>query len=113
MRKNGVDDSDLRQSVREMQSGLIDAYLGGHLLKKRMALQGQGKRASARTIVATRFSGDWFYLVGFNKNEQPNLNKSELKGLQQVASYYLELSHKQLQQFLTDSELIEVIYAAN
>ncbi len=34
----------------------------GHLVKKRVALLGQGKRGGARTIVATR-GGQWFLLI--------------------------------------------------
>jgi hypothetical protein len=39
-----------------MAGGLIDADLGGHVVKKRVALPGQGKRGGARTIVATKLA---------------------------------------------------------
>ena len=48
-----------------MALGLIDANLGGHLVKKRVALRGRGKRAGARTIVATKFEERWVFLFGF------------------------------------------------
>ena len=53
MRKTGLTDVCLCGAVYEIAQGLVDADLGGHLLKKRVALQGQGKRSGARTIVAT------------------------------------------------------------
>jgi hypothetical protein len=36
-----------------MANGLIDADLGGGIVKKRIALPGQGKRGSTRTLLAT------------------------------------------------------------
>lgn len=65
MRKAGLTDDALRDAVTETVLGLIDADLGGHVVKKRLALPGQGKRGGARTIVATRLADRWFFLYGF------------------------------------------------
>ncbi|HFK2920861.1 TPA: type II toxin-antitoxin system RelE/ParE family toxin [Stenotrophomonas maltophilia] len=46
-----------------MRQGLIDADIGGGLLKKRVALPGRGKRGSARVIVATKVGRYWFFLL--------------------------------------------------
>src|SRR5690606_1307676 len=70
MRHSGLTDSALRQAVFEMAQGLYDADLGGRVVKKRIALPGQGKRSGARTIVATTMAERWFFLYGFRKNEQ-------------------------------------------
>ena len=113
MRKNRMTDMQLREAVREMQDGLIDARLGGHLLKKRIALPSKGKRGSARTIVATRLTGTWIFLIGFNKNEQATINPEELEALQQTAKAYLSLDCEQLQTLLQTDELSEVPHAAN
>ena len=113
MRKNGLEDRQLREAVKEMQDGLIDARLGGHLLKKRIALPGKGKRGSARTIVATRLSGIWIFLIGFNKNEQTTIHPEELEALQQIAKAYLSLDYGQLQLLLLTDELSEVPHATN
>ena len=40
MRKNNLSDDALRQAVTEMAEGLIDADLGGGVVKKRVAMQG-------------------------------------------------------------------------
>lgn len=66
-RKAGLDDEALSQAVREMKNGLIEAQLGGGLVKKRIALGSSGKRGGARVIVATNFGGRWFFLYGFEK----------------------------------------------
>lgn len=113
MRKNRLADACLREAVREMQNGLIDARLGGHLLKKRIALSGKGKRGSARTIVATRLSGIWIFLIGFNKNEQETIGPEELDALRQIANIYLALDNTQLQALIQTEVLCEVPHATN
>ena len=50
MRKADVSDDVLFLAVTEMQGGLIDADLGRHVFKKRVAVHGRGKRSGARTI---------------------------------------------------------------
>ena len=42
--KEGMSDEVLLVAVEEMEDGLIDAELGGHVVKKRVALPGRGKR---------------------------------------------------------------------
>ena len=113
MRKSLVTDMQLCNAVREMQDGLIDARLGGHLLKKRIALSGRGKRSSARTIVATRLSGTWIFLIGFNKNEQATIQPDELEALHKIAELYLSLDAMQMLKLTQTNELIEVPHATN
>jgi hypothetical protein len=42
--KEGLTDDSLKKAVKEMEQGLIDADLGGHVYKKRVGIQGRGKR---------------------------------------------------------------------
>ena len=108
MRKTGLSDNALMEAVSEMESGLIDADLGGHLVKKRVALPGQGKRGGVRTIVATKRSKRWFFLFGFSKNERANIDQDELKVLQEVAHDLLAFDERQLVEALSAGEIIEV-----
>ena len=50
MRKSQVTDLDILGATEEMVQGLIDANLGGYLVKKRVALQGRGKSAGASSL---------------------------------------------------------------
>ena len=108
MRKSGLTDEALCHAVIEMAQGLIDADLGGHLVKKRVSLPGQGKRGGARTIVATKMSDRWFFLFGFSKNERANIDKDELKLLQEVASDLLSFNDQQLTTALSNGQITEV-----
>lgn len=63
----GLTDGELFQGVEEMRAGLIDAYLGGGVVKKRIRRPGQGKRGSYRTLLATNLRDRWLFLFGFAK----------------------------------------------
>ena len=63
-----VADKLLCQAAREIEQGLFEADLGGGLCKKRVALPGQGKSGSARTLVAKKHKGAIFFLAGREKS---------------------------------------------
>ncbi len=113
MRKSGLTDDALCDAVAEMSQGLVDADLGGHVVKKRVALPGQGKRGGARTIVATKMADRWFFLYGFGKNERANIDKDELKVLQEMAKELLGFSDQQLATALMAEEIVEVCNGNN
>jgi hypothetical protein len=92
----------------EMERGLIDADLGGHVVKKRVALPGRGKRGSTRTLVGTNFKDRWFFLYGFEKNERDNIDDSELSALQGVAKGLLALKDAQIKAAIEDGALLEI-----
>jgi hypothetical protein len=108
MRKTGLPADSLCHAVSEMSQGLIDADLGGNVVKKRIGLSGQGKRGGARMIVATKMADHWFFLYGFGKNERANIDKDELKVLQEVAKELLELNGRQLAAAMSKGEMMEV-----
>lgn len=108
MRKNKVTSSDLVRATQEMVEGLIDADLGGNVVKKRVALHGRGKSSGARTIVATKFGRRWIYLFGFEKNERANIDNTELKALQELAKNYLELTAAEISAAIELGKLIEL-----
>lgn len=109
MRKSGLADPALLEAVNEMEQGLIDADLGGGVVKKRVALRGQGKRGGARMIVGTRMADRWFFLYGFAKNERSNVDRDELKMFQEVAKELLEFDIRQLRVALAAGEIVEVL----
>lgn len=45
-------DELLCNAVDEIELGLIDADLGGHLVKKRIATKGRGKSGSVRSLLS-------------------------------------------------------------
>lgn len=87
-----------------MNSGLYDANLGGNVYKKRVPLANKGKSGGARTIIAFKVNDKAFFIYGFAKNRQENVNEKELKALKKLAKVYLGL---------TDKDIIEAIRLGN
>ena len=108
-----LDDSALCAAVEEMMQGLIDADLGGYIVKTRVALPGRGKSGGARTIVATKKGKRWFFLFGFAKNDKANITASELERLQSFASDLLSLSDKLLDEVVKEGKLVEICHEQN
>ncbi|MFZ5615533.1 MAG: type II toxin-antitoxin system RelE/ParE family toxin [Pseudomonadota bacterium] len=110
MHKAGLPDDSLIQAVSEMAQGLVDADLGGNVVKKRVALPGRGKRGGARTIVATNLGDRWFFLYGFGKNERANIDRDELKLFQEVAKELLGFDDRRIANALSAGEIVEVLH---
>ncbi len=106
--KEDLTDRDLSSAVQEMAIGLIDADLGGHVMKKRVALQGQGKSGGARTLLAFKLGDKAFFIFGFAKNQQDNISPKELKALKVLAKQVLSYTSAQLKVALNAGEFIEV-----
>jgi len=106
--KEGLTDAALRAAVAEVESGLIDADLGGHVIKKRVALEGRGKSGGARTLLAYQVGDKAFFVYGFAKNARANIKTDELKGLKAYATVLLGYSDKELRKAVEARVLIEV-----
>lgn len=91
-----------------MRQGLIDADLGGGIVKKRLPLPGRGKRAGARTLVATNRAGRWFFLIGFGKNQRDNVTTEELSAFKDLAGDLFQLDAAALEQHLIQKYLQEI-----
>ena len=104
----GVDNKALQSAVEEMESGLIDARLGGHVVKKRVALPGRGKRGGSRTLVVYQQADKAFFVYGFAKNERANISNKELKALKLLATELLSFTKQALVKAIKAGELIEV-----
>jgi hypothetical protein len=107
--KEGLDDDALRAAIEEMENGLIDAELGGHVAKKRVALPGRGKRGGTRTLVVYQQANKAFFVYGFAKNERANISDKELKALKLLATQLLGYTNPALVKAIEAGELIEVI----
>jgi hypothetical protein len=108
VKREGLADRDLCDAVVEMQKGLIDARLGGGLIKKRVARSGHGKRGGYRVILASNLGDRWVFMFGFAKNERDNVDDDELRLMKRLASAFLEMDDRMLRQALTSGEILEI-----
>lgn len=91
-----------------MESGLVDADLGGNLYKKRVARPGAGKSSGYRTLLSACVGHRYVFLYGFPKSDKPNITRDEKKALQYAGKVFLELSAKELAKALQAGVLLEV-----
>lgn len=52
-RKQDIGDDVLREAVGRAERGLIDADLGGGVIKQRVAREGEGRSGGYRTIISS------------------------------------------------------------
>lgn len=110
MRKTELIEAVLCKAVEEMEQGLIDADLGGGVMKKRVPLPGRGKSGGARTLVATNRGDRWFFVYGFEKNERANISTGELEALQAIAADLLKLTTRDLDAQVETGALQEICH---
>jgi len=110
MRKTELTDKALCDAIQEMIHGLIDADIGGGIIKKRVGIAGRGKRGGVRTIIATNKGNRWFYLFGFQKNVRRNINTEEKEALQLLADDLLSMSIIALESACQNAELQEICH---
>jgi hypothetical protein len=106
-RQHGVSDDSLVDAVERAVRGLIDADLGGQIIKQRVARPGQGKRGGFRMVIGIR-SDRAIFLFAFAKNERENVDKTELMTLREIVASLLNADDKTIAQALKDGTLIEV-----
>ncbi|MGB3423674.1 MAG: type II toxin-antitoxin system RelE/ParE family toxin [Castellaniella sp.] len=101
-------DACLCKAVRQMESGLIDADLGGLLYKQRIARPGEGKSGGYRTLLSARLGDRYVFLLGFAKNDRANITADEKAALQFAGSVFLDLTGVALEKALQTGILMEV-----
>ena len=109
-RRERIADKALANAVRSAEGGLVDADLGGGLIKQRVARPGRGKSTGYRTVIAYRHGDRAVFLLGFAKNERANIDDDELEDLRGQARVLLRLSADQIEAALAAEELTEVRY---
>ena len=108
MEKTELTDALLLNAIEEMKRGLIDADLGGGVFKKRVALKNRGKSGSVRTLIATNKNERWFFMLGFEKNQQENIGVKEFRFLKDFAADLLTISEPRLLNALKSKDLLEI-----
>ena len=76
-RKAGLHDVDLCEAVDRINRGLIDADLGGGLIKQRIARPGAGRSGGFRTLIVCRMRERAFFVHGYAKNERDNIRDDD------------------------------------
>ena len=107
-RDEQISDTTLAKAIGNADRGLIDADLGGGLIKQRVARAGEGRSGGFRTVIAFRRGDRAVFLYGFAKKERRNIGMDELEVFKQLAREYLEMSVEDIGTMLDSKKWIEV-----
>ena len=107
-RKERITDSMLCQAIMQAEKGLIDANLGGGLIKQRVARPGAGKSGGYRTLVLFRSTHRAVFAFGFSKSDRENISSEEEAVLKKAATLVLSLPDEAMSIEVASGRLREV-----
>lgn len=107
-RKERLSAIEFWNAVVRAERGLIDADLGGGVIKQRIARTGAGKANSYRAIVLYQKGKSAFFVYGFSKSALSNIRDDELEHFKQTAKLMFALSDHQLSLLIERGQLDEV-----
>src|SRR6266852_8915564 len=96
-----ITDSSLSKAVERAGQGLLDADLGGGVIKQRVARPGQGRSGGFRVLIAYRAKTRSVFLFGFAKSARGNVEDDELATAREIARLWLEADGKALAKALS------------
>ncbi len=107
-RREGLADTELREAVRRAARGLVDADLGGGVLKQRIARRHTGKSGGFRSIVIFRAGDRAIFVYGFAKSARASIRPDELVGFRRLAANMLAYDDAALARAVASGALVEV-----
>lgn len=107
-RKENIQDDTLRGVIHKIENGIVDADLGGGLLKQRIAGPGRGKAKGYRVIILIRKGDKAFFVYGFAKKDRANINKEEKELFKKMAGHVLSLSDSQISALVAKGQFKEI-----
>lgn len=106
--KQKIPENELASALSEIEAGIFEASFGGHVYKKRIRFEGQGKSGSGRTIVCYKRNDIAIFVHGFAKNDKDNLSPRELRTFKEFAKILLSLSQDGISIAIENGDFIEV-----
>ena len=108
--KAHIDDDSLKEAIKRAERGLVDAELGGNVIKLRIARKGEGRSSGYRTVVAYKKGKRAVFLYGFAKNERENIDDDELTTFKELAVEWFKASDQEISRSISNGLLQEVNY---
>jgi hypothetical protein len=108
-RKANLGDAALCKVIEDLKRGLLDADLGGGVIKQRVARRGEGKSGGFRVLILYRRKDRAVFVHGFAKSEKPNISPDELSALKELAAQLLNYDDRALDVAVAAGVFTEVI----
>lgn len=107
-RKERITDATLCEAIKNAERGIVDADYGGGVIKQRIARPNEGKSGGYRSIVIFRKGTLSFFVYGFAKSEQDNIDESDERDFKELAKFLLAVSDAELKTLVDSDKYIEV-----
>ena len=107
-RKEKISAEVLWEAVDRAEKGLVDADLGGGVIKQRIACPGESKSKGYRSIVLYRKGDKAFFVYGFPKSDLGNIRDDEQEQFKKAAKSIFALSDEQIRQLIENGQFEEV-----
>jgi hypothetical protein len=107
-RRQRIDDAALCEAVSRANRGLIDADLGGGVIKQRVPRPGQGRSGGFRTLVLYRTKLRAVFVDGFAKKDQGNIDDDDVERFRVLATEFLGYDAVQVRKLVGAGAWIEV-----
>jgi hypothetical protein len=101
--------SALCEAIGNAERGLIDADLGGGVIKQRIARPGKGKSGGFRTIILFQAGARAFFVHGFAKKDQGNIRDDELSAFKMLSAELLAYDDAALAKAIAAGVFMEVM----
>ncbi len=98
----------MKKAIEAAEQGIIDADLGGQVIKQRMGRPQQGKSGDYRTIILFKKDDKAFFVYGYAKNQRDNIEEDELNAFKEMSKELFNLSEEDIEKAINDNELTEV-----
>ncbi len=96
------------EAIVRAERGLVDADLGGGVIKQRVARAGQGRSGGYRTLILFRQGDRAIFAFGFAKSRQENISQADLAVLRQAADEALGWSEDDMDRLVAAGALVEI-----
>jgi hypothetical protein len=108
-RKARISDADLWKAADLANRGLIDADLGGGVIKQRIARPGEGKSGGSRSVIAFRKDDRAIYVYGLEKKDQANIDHSALEAFRKLSRLVLAYTEAEIETEIATGAIYVVI----
>lgn len=108
-RKARISDADLWRAAQSAERGVIDADLGGGVIKQRIARSGEGKSGGSRSIILFRKGERAVYVYGFEKKDQSNIRAGDLQLFRDLAREIFAYSEAQMEFAVEMGEFAKIV----
>ena len=104
-RKEKISAEVLWEAVNHAEKGLVDADLGGGVIKQRIARPGESKSKGYRSIVRCQL----LFVYGFPKSDLGNIRDDEQEQFKKAAKSIFALSDDQIGRLLESGQFEEIM----